>query len=336
MKQKLAHALAEHFDELQLRFSDPIDLAGLGEYEAFDTTLIHPQGRGHYRVGFSPTLTMSQYATAWTREQYINADRFLFMGPRITERSAQMFRQLGINYIDEAGNAYITFEGVHIDIRGRRAQSDMKEDGPPRSLRGGVNLFSTKRSQVIFAVLNWPELLGAPIRDLAHAAGVSLGQAQQTLELLEQYGFLDSDRRPVRTRLDALIDQWTAAYPTGLGSPEAAGRFSGDLSFDLSGAEPVYVGGEAAVPNLLRPSTLAIYTETFPTDLIRRNRWRRNEDNPNIFLRHQFWKSAHAEPPGVYQAPWLLVYADLATSADSRHREAAIQLRDERDRRPTS
>lgn len=328
MDESLAGNLAGQLDALGLRFGEPVDLTGLPEQATVSVTLVHEQGRAPYRVGFAASLTGS--SLEWARPHHAEHERILLLGPRVTERSAEIFRARGINYLDQAGNAYITFAGVHIDVRGRRSpQAAQVGPGVPRLTRGGVNLFSVKRSQVIFAILNWSALLDAPIREIARNAGVSIGQAQETLELLTQYGFLDERRRVLPHRREQLIDQWTAAYPTGLGADAKTRRFSGEFE-NLDPADaPVYVSGEAAVPDLLRPETAVLYTDTFPIELIRAHRWRRNDERPNIVLRRQFWPTPQEqEAPGAYAAPWLLVYADLLASNDSRQRDAAQQLRE--------
>ncbi|MGI8392756.1 type IV toxin-antitoxin system AbiEi family antitoxin [Leucobacter sp. W1038] len=327
MDEQLARELAERFDEFGLRFLEPIDLTEISPRETVPVTLSHEQGRAAYRVGYADTLIVS--SLDWAKPHFLGNERLLLLGPRVTERSAEMFRQLGINYLDAAGNAFITFDGVRIDVRGRRPQAPVLA-GLPRLTRGGVNLFSAKRSQVIFAILSWPELLESPIREIARTAGVSLGQAQETLELLTQYGFLDDRRQLVRSQRDRLIDQWATAFPTSLGVEAKTGRFSGQWQGFEPGGTMVFVSGEAAVPGLLRPETVVLYTDEFPTELIRANRWRRNEAQPNIFLRRQFWQSPDAPTgPGVHEAPWLLVYADLLASNDSRQRDAAEQFREQ-------
>lgn len=325
MDEQLAQDLAERFDEFGLRFREPIDLTDVPELDTVRVTLTHELGHAVYQVGYTDRLTAS--SLDWAKPYFLGDERLLLLGPRVTERSAELLRQLGINYLDPAGNAFISFAGVRIDVRGRR-QEAAHGIGMPRLTRGGVNLFSTKRSQVIFAILSWPELLDRPIRELAATSGVSLGQAQETLELLSQYGFLDTRRQLVEPQRDRLIDQWAAAFRTGLGSATTTGHFSGDWGGFDPGETAVHVSGEAAVPDLLRPETVVLYTEKFPTQLIRSYRWRKDEARPNIFLRHQFWKPLDAAAgPGVYEAPWLLVYADLLASNDSRQREVAEQLR---------
>lgn len=238
-----------------------------------------------------------------------------------------MFRALGINYLDQAGNTYINFDGVRIDVRGRRAVKANLAPSNTVDARGGVNLFSPKRAQVIFAILSWPELITRPVRDIAAAAGVSLGQVQQTLDLLVRYGLLGEGKQFLDHKRQQLIDQWAAAYRTGLGSHARTKFFSGAIDHLESEIMPLYISGEAAVPDLLRPETLVLYTRELPTDLIRTHRWRRNDDRPNIFLRPQFWQiPGEAEKPGPHKAPWLLIYADLLASGDGRQREAASHL----------
>jgi hypothetical protein len=241
-----------------------------------------------------------------------------------------MLRREGIDYVDAAGNASITFEGVHIDVRGRR---------PPRNAttylsgprRGGVNLFSAKRAQVIFAILAWPHLLDGAVRGLATASGVSVGLAQQTIDLLEANGFLGGGKRLSPHQRGRLTDQWAAAYPTGLGAPARTRPLSGDISSVRTAGARMFISGESAVPELLRPETLTLYADGLPTEVIRANRWRLNEESPNIFLRDTFWQSPDGPTgPGLHSAPWPLVYADLLASNDSRQAEAAQQLRESR------
>lgn len=327
MDERLARGLADQFDELGLRFLEPIDLTELPAQDTVSATLGHEQGQARYRVGYSDTLTFS--SVDWAKPHYAGGEPLLLLGPRVTERSAQMFRQLDINFVDQAGNAFITFDGVHIDVRGRRAPHRTGARAT-RMTRGGVNLFSTKRSQVIFVLLSWPEVLNKPVRDLAAMSRVSLGQAQETLELLMQYGFLDERKQLLPHQRGPLLDQWVAAYPSGLGSATKGRRFTGEWIGLESGETAVFVSGEAAVPQLLRPETAVLYTDELPVELIRVNRWRRNDEQPNILLRRKFWDLPHSpEMPGVYDAPWLLVYADLLASNDSRQREVAQQLLEE-------
>jgi hypothetical protein len=327
MDETQARDFAERMDELGLRFREPVELTELQERSAEAVTLLHEKGSARFRVVYSPELTAS--ALGWAEPVYLKKEPMLVLGPRVNARSAELFRPMGINYLDQAGNAFLSFEGVHIDVRGRKLGPRSDGAGAPRMTRGGVNLFSRKRSQVIFAILCWPELLSAPIRALAAAATVSLGQAQETLELLGQYGFLNEGRRLLPNRSAELIDLWVAAYPAGLGSAAHSFRLSGDITRLHATDGAIYVSGEAAVPDLLRAETLVAYSDELPAEVIRRHRWRRDDERPTIQLRFQWFRHpGSSEGPGVHTAPPLLIYADLLASQDGRQREAAMQLRE--------
>lgn len=327
MEAVLAGELAGHLSELGLHIDPPNALDQLAENVALPTVLGHHETSAAYQLIYLRSLTLSSLSKAHLPASTV--DRPLLLGPRVTERSAEAFRGLGYNYLDGSGNAYITFGGVRIDVRGRRSERAPRTR-PPGTIgsRGGVNLFSTKRAQVIFALLSWPPLLEGPLRELAVSAGVSLGLAKEVLDLLTQFEHLNEAKQFNPQSRDALIEQWAASYPTGLGSPTSVHAFSGDPSRVPTTDASLYISGEAAIPEHLRPETMLLYTDEFPSDLILAGRWRRDTENPNIFLRRKFWTSPHGtDGPGIHAAPWLLVYADLLASNDSRQREAAKQLR---------
>jgi hypothetical protein len=106
--------------------------------------------------------------------------------------------------------------------------------------------------------------------------------------------------------------------------------------------DPVFVSGESAAEDLLRPATLTLtlYVEQLDPRLLVVNKWR-SEGPANIMVRRKFWQAPHdssspggasRDPDGglawVRPAPWPLVYADLVTSGDPRVRTVARQWRD--------
>ncbi|UQU67048.1 hypothetical protein COUCH_12565 [Couchioplanes caeruleus] len=257
----------------------------------------------------------------------------LLISDRISRRSATAFRDAGIQFIDRLGNAFITFGDVLVDVRGRTETNarDLADHDAGTTPHQPANIFSPRRSQVILALLTWPELRAATVRAIADASGVSIGQAHDALAQLERAGFLT----PTTGRLirgDDLLDYWAAAYPTGLSRRLDIARYHGDISAPLRQPpleQSVYLSGESAEGTIVaRPATLTIYIDTL--DLNRRmaiaNRWSSSPDRtPNIFVRHKFWTPPHTEerPPLTSNAPWPLVYADLLSTGDARLREAA-------------
>ena len=247
--------------------------------------------------------------------------------PHVAAKTGDAFRRAGVRYLDDAGNAWIQFGDVLIDVRGR----------PPTKARTartrtGGNLFSSSRAQVVLALLAWPALWNVPQREVARAAGVSLGQAHNTLTLLAQAGYGDDSRRSGRTNL---LDLWTAAFPAGLAQRLRLATFHGDVApLKTSDHVVVAVSGEAAVSDLLKTATLTLYVSELSPRLAIANRWR-TDGEPNIVVRRKFWTdpgTPDTTAAGIEVAPWPLVYADLLASDDPRVRAAAQEYRESRER----
>lgn len=268
--------------------------------------------------------------------------RTLVVGRHVHERSADAFREMGVGYADTAGNAYVRFDQVLIDVRGRHAPQPegrfghVDQDAPePRS----NNLFSTGRAQVIATLLAWPEVTREPVREIARAAGVSTGQAYSALTLLEETGYLV--RRTLRPdRFDELLDLWTAAYPRGLGQKLAVASYRSTQDVQgfrrevLSGASPAdgfALSGEA-VPGLglKRPRSITVYAPEWTSRQAVRHRWRAagTAEQADIHVRRRFWTPPSTGSRHDPIAPWPVVYADLMAAGDERLTDVASGWRD--------
>ena len=282
--------------------------------------LTHGTSTRAYRLLYGPTVSLADAGLA----RGVEPPTLVFTS-FIAPRSAGAFRRAGVQYLDMVGNAWVEFDGVLLDVRGRPRSDDL---AVPAHKPAG-NLFSTARAQVAFALLAWPPLWEATRRDLAHAAGVSLGQAHNALALLTEAGYRRDRPRPGQTEL---LDLWAAAFPTGLATKLTLARYRGQIGpvSGLHSEDPVFVSGESAVEDLLRPATLTLYVEELDPRLPVVNKWR--SDGPaNIVVRRKFWQVPHDNDgalAGVRPAPWPLVYADLVTSDDPRVRTVAREWRD--------
>jgi hypothetical protein len=280
-----------------------------------------------YSVQVKASMTLASVARF---DQPAGSHPLLVMGPRINSRSAAAFRDAQIQFLDTLGNAFISFGGVLIDVRGRTAPADQRQATIPLGAgrQQPANLFSPGRAQVILALLTWPELVGERVRQLASTAGVSVGQAHDALTQLAEAGFLVHDARRM-ARSGELLDYWTAAYPTGLGRRLETARYHGDPSRSISSERPVYLSGESAQGvDIARPTTLTVYLDSVDSRLPIANRWSANPDRVrNVFVRRKFWVSPRPgeEDPSisVQNAPWPLVYADLLATGDARLAEVA-------------
>jgi hypothetical protein len=246
----------------------------------------------------------------------------------VAPRTADAFRGAGVQFLDTAGNAWVEFGDVLIDVRGRPRPAEAAG-----RTRASGSLFSTARAQVVFALLAWPQLWTRPQRDVAHVAGVSLGQVHNTLALLAEAGY-DGDRgHRARAGQVELLDLWAAGFATGLARRLTLATYRGDVAAvkPVGAADAIFVSGESAATHLLRPVTLTLYVGDLDPRLPVVNRWRA-DGVPNIVVRRAFWRAPRdddAPPASPRPAPWPLVYADLLASDDPRVRGAAREWRDE-------
>jgi hypothetical protein len=114
----------------------------------------------------------------------------LVVAPWISPRMGAQLQAVGIAYVDAVGNASLRFGTVLIEVSGR-ARTGL---GSGRSAEAGAEarsgrLLTPANRQVIAALLAEPRLESAPLRELAAAAGVSVGQAHKSTTLLAGAGY---------------------------------------------------------------------------------------------------------------------------------------------------
>ena len=286
--------------------------------QAAKVRLTRGASRQEYTLVYGPAVKLSAVGGG-----NANVPTLLFT-TFVAPKSADTLRRAGVQYVDAAGNAWVEFGDVLVDVRGQRRPA-----GADQPARTAGNLFSTGRARVTFALLAWPQLWKAPQRELAHAAGVSLGQAHNTLTLLREAGYGPDRARPGQSEL---LDLWAAVFPTGLAKKLTLATYRGDIDTvkKVDADDRVFLSGQVAADDLLRPVTLTLYVDDLDPRLPVVNRWR-SDGPPNIVVRRTFWHAPdNSEAPleGVRPAPWPLVYADLASSDDPRVRTVAKEWRD--------
>jgi hypothetical protein len=325
MVEDLLQVIERRFNELGLRFQiqrdhEPTPDAGVATVQ-ISRRWMHET----YLLQYARAMTFSKATRAALHNPSLP---LLVASEYISEKSAAPLRNAGIQYIDASGNAYIEFEDVLIDVRGRPRRMIQSH---PQQARRPSNMFSPRRAQVVFALISWPSLAYANVREVARTGGVSVGQAHDTLDMLDEAGYLPRSSSSLYRRRE-LLEYWAAAYPTGLSPRLAIASFRGDPE-EFSKVNPedaVFLSGESAVRDLIRPTTLTLYVKSLDPKLPILNRWR-SDLQPNVFIRKKFWLSPEMNdgaPSGIRRAPWPLVYADLIASGDARQREVAREWRD--------
>ncbi len=257
----------------------------------------------------------------------LNANKkLLVLAETIAPKIKLDLKQLGINYIDGAGNAYVKQDHFLIYLQGLKPvnlQKDHKAKG-----------FSKAGLKVIFQMLLQPELIDATIRDIAELANVSLDTVHKTIQGLKQAGHLIQVNKKTFqwNAKKELFQKWIEEYEIRLKPTIHIGNFrflrEGDfydwkkLNFKNGrtrwGGEP---GGELFT-GFLKPETLTMYTNETKTELIKNYRIV-PDNNGYIKAYAKFWKHDNVNDN---LAPPLLVYADLINTGNKRNIETAQKI----------
>ena len=246
----------------------------------------------------------------------------------VNPSQAQKLRELGIEFFDTAGNAFLREKGLYVFVSGRRTHDSKL---PVRSARA----FNPTGSRLVFALLCHPGLENKPYRDLAKAAAISLGAVDWIMTDLKSLGHL-ADRGSRRRRLlnkKELLKRWVTAYPEQLRPKLFIGRYHkpGQRNWwdEVSLPPDAFWSGEVGARWLTRylsPQTVTIYSETTLPKLQAQYGLRR-DSNGEVELLRKFWRFDWDER-SVKVVPPLLVYADLVMTADDRNLETAEMIYD--------
>ena len=188
------------------------------------------------------------------------------MAPYLTTALAQHCRErLNLQFIDTAGNAYLRVPGLYVFVQGEKRPEPMTP-GANAPARGGT----ATALRAAFVLLCRPELLNAPYRDIAAAAGIGLGTVGWAFFDLERRGYLTAARQRRNRRLlepTRLLDEWVTNFPIRLRPKLNPRHFKAQ---DPAWWEQAHLpdgarwGAEVAAARLtghLKPATTTIYLE---------------------------------------------------------------------------
>ncbi|MFS8978315.1 type IV toxin-antitoxin system AbiEi family antitoxin [Cupriavidus necator] len=287
-----------------------------------------------YPAVWKPTIA-SAAALTLVRTRFDENVPGLLITTYLSPFLAEHCRNIGLQFIDTAGNAYLEAEGLYIYVSGGRPDTTLL---PPKS-RGTGNPTALR---MIFALLSQPSLLQATYREIAQASGIALGSVGAVFKELAARGMLLEDATTKRRRLtapDRMLDEWVASYPAILRPRLQVGRYATpDPDWWRTASEPVsgnaYWSGEVAAEKMttfLRAERQTMYVDVahkgaILKHMMQKYRLRPQPDGP-IEILDAFWPASlgNANPAGI--APPVVVYADLMASLDSRNLEAARILR---------
>jgi hypothetical protein len=128
----------------------------------------------------------------------------IFIAPYISPDAGKICEEVGIGYLDLAGNCLLSFDTVYIRQAGASNPKVQKRD-----LR---SLYSPKAERILRAMLNEPQRTWK-FAELAQAVDVSLGQVANVKKLLADREWLSVNNAGMYLREPgALLDEWSKTY----------------------------------------------------------------------------------------------------------------------------
>jgi hypothetical protein len=241
---------------------------------------------------------------------------------------ADRMKEMDIQFIDAAGNAYLNEPPLFLFIKGNRPVDRHRTEHPTRA-------FQPAGLRVLFALLCNPGLEDAPFRQIADVANAALGTVGWVARDLKQMGYLiDMGKRGRRlAKKRDLLDRWAAAYPEQLRPKKFLGNYTAAENDWWENRELTNFGacwgGEVAAGKLtkyLKPQVVTIYTKDTPGRLVLAHRLRKDPDG-NIEILKVFWNFDYRWPDPDWRhddiVHPILVYADLLATGDARNIETA-------------
>ncbi|HBW21941.1 MAG: hypothetical protein A2X28_01915 [Elusimicrobia bacterium GWA2_56_46] len=289
-----------------------------------DATVVFTYGQKKYRYAVEVKAIDRVVGLEFVKAKFEKCELpVLLAAPYITAEMAEHCRGLGIQFIDTAGNAYIKAEGLHIFITGnKRIRKDMAVAKYRASTAAGM--------RVVFALLCKPELIDAPYRDVAAAAGVALGTVGWVFFALQNRGHLLIDKRKKRQFVDLkrVVEEWVVNYPAKLRPKLGAQRFHApEADWWKKTRLKKYAalfGGEAAGDILTKyrhPGEVLIYLKGDPAGIILDNHLKADPEG-EVEILEKFW-NFDLETKEDRVVPPVLIYADLMATRDPRNHEIA-------------
>jgi hypothetical protein len=291
--------------------------------------------------------SVSQIALISTKEESSGGMPLLVtthLGAQLIQRCVEQ----NIQFIDLAGNAYINVPGQTIFITGRKLDEDVVR--AVKHISKGSSTTGISPLKIMFILLSIPQALRWTYREIADAAGVSLGSVGIVMQDLEERGLITLGRGKVKSRLldqSGMIDEWIINYPLKLRPKLNGRRFVGENSISWKNTKlpegQAWWGGEAAAAmmgaGVINAKERVVYVHPEARDRLMRDwvkQYRlRPAVNGEIEILDAFWNMTDDQDSPTVKSlsvPPLLAISDLLLSRNPRDKEAAQWLRTEFDR----
>jgi len=250
----------------------------------------------------------------------------LLVSHTLSQDMANRCRELGLQFMDMAGNAYINDgKGIYIYVSGRRGNEDARATANDATMTPAT-------LKMMFAFLADPALLNAPYRDISIRALVStgaIGKVFDTLEARRLIATTADGKRMIRSP-QLFLNEWASGYASRLKPKLKKIRFAiNDIEkfhywnpgFRLSAWGWSGEVGAMHLTKHLQPEECTVYMNMDNShelkEMVKQFRLRADPEG-RIEVVEMFWNSDYFTKwfPTV---PPHLIYADLIATQDSRN-----------------
>lgn len=252
---------------------------------------------------------------------------------------AEALKEKNIFFMDAAGNAFIQRDNIFIFIKGNPKPAFLSTQQPKR-------LFQETGLKILFLLLNEPQLVEKPHRDIAYLSNTSPASVSYVIEELKDLYFLIYTERQKRKliNLPQLLRRWAVAYQENLKPKYHRGYFNFkrlDVKFNLENIildklPLTHFGGELGfnlITQHLEPQKFIFYSNNRLNEFVQHLSIYPDKNgiieifdvfwNEHIAINY-FSKNRYSHKSKIVSA--ILIYADLINSFDGRNQEAAKMI----------
>ena len=268
-----------------------------------------------------------------------SADGLFLAASHVNDRTADLLRDADVQFVDTDGNAFLSGDGVHILVTGRRTRRAAAGSGGASTDRA----FHPSGLQLLFHLLTDSALdAGKPglalvdktYREISAATGIAHSTVGWVMADLIQQKFVvqvSPGQRMLADRL-RLLERWVQAYIARMRPGLVVERYRpvrADWWQDTELADGLWSGETAAalLTQSLKPQTFTVFGGRPSHDFVLRHSLQKDADGTVEFLK-PFWRTPQARAGGGLCVHPLLVYADLLSIDDDRTREIAQSIYD--------
>jgi len=256
---------------------------------------------------------------------------FIIIAKHLYPAVKNKLRELGVAYLDTAGNVFIKHEKLFVLIQGNN-----NKDKENKTITTNRAFTKTGLKTVFYLLIN-PNAIAYTYRALAVATNVALGNVKYIIDGLKYAGYIlnKDDKTLMLINKRELLERWIDGYKETLKPSLEIGKYKHneqiekDIEYNFNN-DQIVIGGEYAaelVTEYLKAVQFTLYTDMPKLDTMRALKLI-PDNNGSLVIYKKFWKNDFFNIKNLHLAPLLLIYADLIITNDPRCKETAIKIYD--------